>query len=68
MSDARKCRLFHRWQPVGISDRFAPRATGRDGRAVRDRPTCSCGLVGDARKRTQTEHITAAVIEKYDHD
>ena len=39
MSDARKCRLFHRWQPVGNSDRFAPRATGRDGRAVRDRST-----------------------------
>ena len=36
---------------------------GQDGR-----PTCSCGFVGDARKRTQTEHITAAVIEEYDHD
>ena len=34
---------------------------GQDGR-----PTCSCGFVGDARKRTQTEHITAAVIEEYD--
>ena len=33
----RKRRLFHRWQPVVISDRLAPRATGRDGRAVRDR-------------------------------
>ena len=36
---------------------------GQDGR-----PTCSCGFVGDARKRTQTEHITAAVLEEYDHD
>ena len=39
MSDARKCRPFHRWQPVGNSDRFAPRATGRDDQAVRDRST-----------------------------
>ena len=36
---------------------------GQDGR-----PACSCGFVGDARKRTQTEHITAAVLEEYDHD
>lgn len=36
---------------------------GQDGR-----PTCSCGFVGDARKRTQTEHITAAMIGEYDHD
>ena len=35
----------------------------RDGR-----PTCSCGFIGDARKRTQTEHITAAVMEAFDHD
>lgn len=27
---------------------------------------CSCGFTGDARKRTQTEHITAAVLEAYD--
>lgn len=31
-------------------------------------PTCACGFVGNARKRTQTEHITAAVLEEYDHD
>ena len=31
-------------------------------------PVCSCGFVGDARKRTQTEHITAAVLEAFDHD
>ena len=35
---------------------------GDDGR------TCLCGFVGDARKRTQTEHITAAVLEAFDHD
>ena len=29
---------------------------------------CSCGFTGDARKRTQTEHITTAVLEAYDHD
>ena len=45
MSDARKCRLFHRWQPVGNSDRLAPRATGRDGRAVRDR--CDLQLLAE---------------------
>lgn len=31
-------------------------------------PLCSCGFIGDARKRTQTEHITAAVLEAFDHD
>ena len=31
-------------------------------------PVCSCGFEGDSRKRTQTEHITAAVIEEYPHD
>jgi hypothetical protein len=31
-------------------------------------PVCSCGFVGDARKRTQTEHITAAVLDAFDHD
>ena len=41
MSDARKCR----WQPVGNSDRLAPRATGRDGRAVRDR--CDLQLLAE---------------------
>jgi hypothetical protein len=30
-------------------------------------PVCSCGFVGNARKRTQTEHITAAVLEAFDH-
>lgn len=30
--------------------------------------TCLCGFVGNARKRTQTEHITAAVLEAFDHD
>ena len=30
--------------------------------------TCLCGFEGDARKRTQTEHITAAVIEEYNRD
>lgn len=30
--------------------------------------TCLCGFEGNARKRTQTEHITAAVIEEYNHD
>ena len=29
---------------------------------------CSCGFTGDARKRTQTEHITTAMLEAYDHD
>ncbi|MGN8689436.1 hypothetical protein ACTND8_05975 [Atopobiaceae bacterium HCP3S3_F7] len=29
---------------------------------------CSCGFTGNARKRTQTEHITAEVLEAYDHD
>lgn len=33
-----------------------------------DRPVCSCGFVGNARKRTQTEHITTAVLEAFDHD
>lgn len=28
-------------------------------------PVCLCGFVGNARKRTQTEHITAAVTEEY---
>lgn len=36
---------------------------GQDGR-----PACSCGFIGDARKRTQTEHITSAVLEAFDHD
>ena len=36
---------------------------GSDGR-----PVCACGFVGSARKRTQTEHITAAVLEAFDHD
>ena len=36
---------------------------GQDGR-----PVCLCGFVGSARKRTQTEHITAAVMEVFDHD
>ncbi len=31
-------------------------------------PICSCGFIGDARKRTQTEHITAAVLEAFDHE
>lgn len=26
---------------------------------------CSCGFTGDARKRTQTEHITTAVLDAY---
>lgn len=30
-------------------------------------PVCLCGFEGDSRKRTQTEHITAAVIEEYLH-
>lgn len=30
--------------------------------------TCLCGFVGNARKRTQTEHITLAVMEAFDHD
>lgn len=30
--------------------------------------TCLCGFEGDARARTQTEHITSAVIDEYDHD
>lgn len=34
---------------------------GQDGR-----PHCTCGFVGSARKRTQTEHITAAVIEEFE--
>lgn len=33
-----------------------------------DRPVCLCGFIGNARKRTQTEHITAALLEAYDHD
>ena len=36
---------------------------GEDGR-----PHCTCGFVGSARKRTQTEHITNAVLEAFDHD
>lgn len=36
---------------------------GPDGR-----PVCLCGFVGEARKRTQTEHITTAVMEAFDHD
>ena len=36
---------------------------GPDGR-----PVCACGFVGSARQRTQTEHITAAVLEAFDHD
>lgn len=36
---------------------------GPDGR-----PVCLCGFVGEARKRTQTEHITTAVLEAFDHD
>lgn len=36
---------------------------GQDGR-----PVCLCGFVGDARKRTQTEHITAAVLTEFDAD
>lgn len=31
-------------------------------------PTCLCGFKGSARGRTQTEHITAAVLEAFDHD
>lgn len=31
-------------------------------------PRCTCGFVGSARKRTQTEHITSAVLEEYNHD
>ncbi|GAB3191813.1 hypothetical protein [Nesterenkonia suensis] len=30
--------------------------------------TCLCGFTGNARKRTQTEHITAAVIEEFTDD
>ena len=33
-----------------------------------NRPVCLCGFVGDARKRTQTEHITAEVLEAFKHD
>ena len=32
------------------------------------RPVCLCGFIGNARKRTQTEHITSAVLEAFDHD
>ena len=32
------------------------------------RPVCHCGFIGNARKRTQTEHITSAVLEAFDHD
>ena len=32
------------------------------------RPVCLCGFTGNARKRTQTEHITSAVLEAFDHD
>ena len=31
-----------------------------------ERPRCTCGFVGDARKRTQTEHITNAVLGEFD--
>lgn len=31
-------------------------------------PVCSCGFEGDSRKRTQTEHITTAVIAEYLRD
>lgn len=31
-----------------------------------ERPRCTCGFVGDARKRTQTEHLTNAVLGEFD--
>lgn len=31
-------------------------------------PLCLCGFLGSDRSRTQTEHITAAVLEAFDHD
>ncbi len=30
--------------------------------------TCTCGFVGSARMRTQTEHITQDVMEAFDHE
>lgn len=30
--------------------------------------TCLCGFQSDARKRTQTEHITRQLIEVFIHD
>ena len=53
MSDARKCRPFHRWQPVGNSDRFAPRATGRDGRAREARPAAAPAAAGVQPRRRE---------------
>ena len=30
--------------------------------------TCLCGFVGNARKRTQTEHITSAIVKELNHE
>lgn len=30
--------------------------------------TCLCGFVGNARKRTQTEHITSALVQEFNHE
>ena len=30
--------------------------------------TCLCGFVGNARKRTQTEHITSAIVKEFNHE
>lgn len=50
-------------------DRLARAVFAVDGKhhfhVIDGKPHCLCGFVGSARARTQTEHITAAVIEEF---
>lgn len=53
---------------VDADERLARAAFAVDSKHHIHGTTCLCGFEGNARKRTQTEHITAAVIKEYNRD